>query len=338
MRSIFSKITRNICLVLLLVSCTDNEVRKLDEAERRKVQKEDIVKDITLTFEPKVDILFVIDNSGSMGTHQSNLSRNVSSFTNQITQNVLLDYHIGVITSDVIDRSGELIGTPPYIDKNTPDRAMRLAENMQPGWSGNWQEKFFLPLIAALKPPLVNGINKGFYREDAFLAIVFITDAAIEEPLTPRATYEELLSLKQNDKDKLAAYAAIIPPDNPNGCAEDDQWDQKNISLFLEFLNYFDNAGWGQTYFDLCSPNFGNDLARIGADLENKIEMFIPLKELPVLNTMVVKYGDQIIPEDDYIGWVYDADRIGIKLGKGLNLDEKEDAELTINYLPAKVD
>ena len=94
---------------------------------------------------------------------------------------------------------------------------------------------------------------------------------------------------------------------------------------------------WGKTYFDLCSPDFGNDLAKIGADLENKIEMFIPLREFPVLHTMVVKYGEQVIPEDDYYGWSYDAKRVGIVLGKGLKLEDQEDAELIINYIPAKV-
>ena len=233
----------------LVLSCSNESVQKFDEAPRGIVEKQDRVKDVTLTFEPKVDILFVIDNSGSMSSHQRNLARNVMSFTNQITQNLLLDYHIGVVTSDIEQSAGELIGNPPWVERTTSDRALRLAENMQPGWDGAWQEKFFLPLLIALKPPLVDGVNKGFYRPEAFLAVVFITDAGIKESLSARATFEELLRLKQNDKDKLAAYAAIVPPDNPNSCGTDDQWGGNYLNIFLEFLDYFEGAGLGKNLF-----------------------------------------------------------------------------------------
>ncbi|MCB0357726.1 MAG: hypothetical protein KDD40_11990, partial [Bdellovibrionales bacterium] len=176
-----------------------------------------------------------------------------------------------------------------------------------------------------------------FYRQEAFLAIVFITDAAIRGPLTAKATFDMLLQLKNSDREKLAAYAALIPPDNPNRCQYDDQWNQDNLNVFIDFLSFFDGAGWGRTYFDLCSPNFGDELANIGKDLENKIEMFIPLKEFPVIETIQIKYGEQVIPQDAFFGWSYVENRVGILLGKGLKLKEQKDAELTINYIPAKV-
>ncbi|MCB9027405.1 MAG: VWA domain-containing protein [Bdellovibrionaceae bacterium] len=331
-----------ICLLFFLLvgasSCSNNDVYKLDEQARGKVKKEDKVKDITLTFEPKVDILFVIDNSGSMDKYQQNLARQATSFTNRIAQNILLDYHIGVVTSDMETRAGELIGSPPWVEKNTPNGNQVLAERLHPGSNGDWMEFFFEPLVAALRSPLVNGANKGFYRPEAYLAVVFITDAAIAGPLTGKTTYDFLLSLKQNDKDKLAAYAAIIPHDNPNHCVTDDLWNTNNLNRFLEFLDFFENSGWGKNYFDLCSDDYGKDLARIGKDLENKIEMFIPLKEFPVLETMVVKYGRQVIPQDADYGWSYVAERTGILLGRELKLTKQKGAVLTINYLPAKLE
>ena len=323
---------------LVLNSCSDRVANKLDEAPRPKVKIEDKISDVTLTFEPKVDILFVIDNSGSMGSHQYNLARQVNNFSHQITKNVLLDYHIGVLTSDMEKNGGELIGAPPWVDKTTINGSQVLAERLQPGSNGYFNEMFFEPLVASLESPLVDGVNKGFYRSEAFLAVVFITDAAIEGPLSARATYDFLMQLKQNDKEKLAAYAAIIPPENPNNCATDNQWNERNLNRFIEFLNFFDNTGWGKTYFDLCSQTFGEDLARIGEDLENRIDLFIPLKEYPVVETLKVRYGHQDIPPDESVGWSYNAERVGILLGKGLVLDEQPGAELIINYIPAKLE
>ncbi|MCB0357749.1 MAG: VWA domain-containing protein, partial [Bdellovibrionales bacterium] len=158
---------RNVSLLSLLLfvslACSDDAVRKLDESVRGKVKKQDKIKDVKLTFQPMVDILFVIDNSGSMGNHQANLARNVVSFTSSIVNNVLLDYHIGVVTSDMTTHAGELQGNPLWVERNTPNAKQVLANNLQPGTSGDYLEKFFEPLIAALYPPLVDSVNKGFY-------------------------------------------------------------------------------------------------------------------------------------------------------------------------------
>ena len=38
-------------------------------------------------FDPQVDILFVVDNSGSMSTHQANLIKNIDLFACRLTSN-----------------------------------------------------------------------------------------------------------------------------------------------------------------------------------------------------------------------------------------------------------
>src|SRR5690349_494813 len=65
--------------------------------------EEKVVQDNTQVFDPKVDILFVVDNSGSMGTHQQNLSANVSKFTQAFIKGSILDYNIGIVTTDMDD-------------------------------------------------------------------------------------------------------------------------------------------------------------------------------------------------------------------------------------------
>ena len=60
-----------------------------------------------------VDVLFVIDNSGSMGEEQQNLRDNFAGFING-AQQFSNDYHLGIVTTDMDaeDESGRLVGAP----------------------------------------------------------------------------------------------------------------------------------------------------------------------------------------------------------------------------------
>ena len=74
-----------------------------------------------VSFNPKVDILFVIDNSGSMSNTQSNLSQNATIFSNAITANSILDYHIAVTSTDM-DNCGRTRGGGACGKTHTPRR------------------------------------------------------------------------------------------------------------------------------------------------------------------------------------------------------------------------
>jgi hypothetical protein len=50
---------------------------------------------LSVSFDPRVDILFIIDDSGSMRAHQQNLSRNINKFVESIAQVKTIDFHIG---------------------------------------------------------------------------------------------------------------------------------------------------------------------------------------------------------------------------------------------------
>ncbi len=53
-------------------------------------------KPVVLNVTPKVDVLFVIDNSDSMLDEQETLSANINEFTKKIATNSGIDFHIGV--------------------------------------------------------------------------------------------------------------------------------------------------------------------------------------------------------------------------------------------------
>lgn len=88
-------------------------------------------------FRPKVDVLFVIDNSESMKQHQENLKKNIDRFVEAFEANKRLDFQIGVTT--VFD-SRRFDGVTVTADKFHPigrlypvkDPAAVAAANAQP--------------------------------------------------------------------------------------------------------------------------------------------------------------------------------------------------------------
>lgn len=271
---------------------------------------------------PKLDILFVVDNSGSMNTHQSNISTNIDSFTNTIFQNTLIDFHIGVTTSDIAD-NGKLVA--PFITKNTPNKEATLSQNILMGTGGSGTEFFFEPVEKALSA----GVNPGFHRSDAFLAIIFITDTGPSDSLTNNQLFSLLVNLKSGDSDKVLSYGAIIPPPNAKGCLADSEW--VYIDKLINFINMT-----GGAFFDLCSADFGKELAKIGGDLADKLQFVVNLDKIPVVETIVVEYGTQIIPQDPIKGWTYDPNLVALRFGKEVELKEQPGVtSLSVSFKPA---
>lgn len=149
----------------------------------------------------KMDILFVIDNSGSMGSEQASLAANFPAFMN-ILENYrnasgdMLDYHVGLLHTGTEKDSG-LLGTETT--HYSADGA--LIQNEGCGMTRRWIErsdanpteifscsakaigvrgnKHEMPLRAIVKATtdrVSDGTNAGFFREDALLAVVILTD------------------------------------------------------------------------------------------------------------------------------------------------------------------
>ncbi len=79
-----------------LFACLDHPLKPVEYDGAQELQK-----GIQLTVNKDVDILFVIDNSGSMGEEQANLSANFPSFINVLeAPDVKANYRIGVTTTD----------------------------------------------------------------------------------------------------------------------------------------------------------------------------------------------------------------------------------------------
>ena len=126
----------------------------------------------TENFSPQADILFVVDNSGSMNTHQLNLAANIEQFISEFLRQPILAYNIAVVSTDVDGFSpptrGAFAGTTKVVNKQTPNGARILAENLKLGIRGSGAEAPFDAAQMALDPGLLAAGNAGFkiYRPD----------------------------------------------------------------------------------------------------------------------------------------------------------------------------
>ncbi len=161
--------------------------------------EQDVFQQSTAVKSVPIDILWVVDNSGSMATSQAQVASNVSSFIDKFTQRSF-DYRIAVTTTDAYKglaahgsdptiarfRDGErdyssidLCGGATssgyrIIDPNTPDLKNVFQTNVLQDICGGGDERGFQSLEAALLN--VDNVATPFPRPGAFLVVIFMTD------------------------------------------------------------------------------------------------------------------------------------------------------------------
>lgn len=264
-------------------------------------------------FTPTADILFVIDDSISMGSHQANLIANLSEFTDEFTKGATLDYHIGVVSTDMDSyyKSGKLQGTTAFVTPKTPNGMRVLERNLDVGTSGSGYEKPFDSAAAVFDPSNAT-VNKGFIRPEAALAVIFITDAE-DQSVTygdPNALYDYFVLQKGGDTNKVLGYGALVVPNEIWNCPSDDYIRPTRIFNFLDLV-----MNKGSNTLRLCQKDFGKQLASWSRNIVANAGRTIFLKQIPSVDSIVVKYGSLVLPSDPEKGWSYDPARNAILLG-----------------------
>jgi hypothetical protein len=118
----------------------------------------------------RVDILFVIDDSRSMGDEQQALADGFTTFLGELEASPTL-WRIGVVSTTLAEFGPEspLLGVPQVLQPGTEVGAL-FRERVQMGVSGSDKEKGLWAASQALWG------NAGFVREGANLVVVFVTD------------------------------------------------------------------------------------------------------------------------------------------------------------------
>jgi hypothetical protein len=303
-----------IALLFTLTSCREEFMHYRQDLPKKEEDRKYAVKE--LVGNQQVDIVWVIDNSGSMGPYQQQVKQNTNAFIAPFSKNTFkLDWKMGLISTDV--RDGPYIGFSPT-DLLNPTRAGIVGAFQSAvgrlGVNGDGCERAFSPIMKQLTQ------YPGFLRKNSMLALVFVTDAPEQSdtrnyncPTSPTTypmvqDFNKDLALKKGDKDlsQVVAYGIFGALDL--GCqtnSSETPWNFKN-SRYEQFLN---SVGASKTYA-LCRDDFGNALAEIGKDLVKRVEQpKIFLSKRPILDSLRVFYkGNELIHGISGQGgfWSYD--------------------------------
>ena len=259
---------------------------------------------------PPVDVLFVVDNSGSMAQEQAKLTANFQTFITHFTS-LGLDFHIGVITTDTDNpaESGKLQGSPAILTASTPELDRYFLQNATTGTNGSGAESGLEAIRLAFSEPNLSGANAGFLRPNAILAIIVVSDEedwsdgdTNEPPIADApsiSSYADLLlALKGGDASKVTM--PVIVGDVPGGCTSADADAEAGVR-YHEIATALNGSK-----SSICSQDFATVLDTIGSDLAGLVTAF-PLAYTPDPITITVAVDGTLMERSEEIGWYWDA-------------------------------
>jgi hypothetical protein len=237
----------------------------------------------------KVDILWVVDNSGSMSTIQQNIVRNSALFMNEFIKNNIMEWKMGVMSTDVDE--APYLGFATLFDYNTPD-PVPIFQNAigRLGTNGAYDEFVFHNVLRARTNPSLS----TFFRNDAHMAVIMVTDEKEQSESGYGAQYKPMAfinSLKKlmGDSRILRFYGAF------------DFSDLKSCtSMMTEYVGSPFEVVIDQTqglHMSACTQDFGTQLAEIGKDILSIVDTpQILLNELPIIETIRVMFENVELP------------------------------------------
>lgn len=298
--------------VMALIGCGVQNPTKQGPVQNTDFKTMQATKD-SIAENPKVNILFVVDNSGSMKGYQQKLSENIEQFANMFFRHSRLNYRIGVVpvydsrylNDDKVYASGKrkmnplgelvkLKGLPEgeqttevYITRDTPNPKEVLKQTVLLGtqW-GPEAEESFSPVIAIMNHEINQEKNQNFYDPDAYLAVIFLTDADDVSPnLSAEDFYNQLIAQKNGERSKILIAAAIPDPaKHGSNCTTDGRGPIDALPMLMKIS--------GGITADLCANNFGAKLTQFGDHLVKQVtSQKIPLEFVPDVTTLMVTYG-----------------------------------------------
>ncbi|MEQ1502814.1 MAG: hypothetical protein ABMB14_11320 [Myxococcota bacterium] len=281
------------------------------------VQNSDRIVQVTT---PLVDVLWTIDNSGSMFDEQDALAANFPVFINYFVGSGL-DYHIGVTSTDIDNpgngRSGQLrnVSGLTFIEPNTASPEVIFSSMARMGTNGSGTEKGLGATFTALELKK-DTTNAGFYRDEASIHTVLISDERdqTQANLITQAEFVEWYDGLKPEADERS-FSSIVT--------------MSGIDKGTAYLNT--TASIGGIVWDITDDDWSEVLERLGIQASGlKREYFLSQRpvagtidvhvedvggaELAFVEVAVDEYGAPVIPTgDDGDYYTYDSIRNSIK-------------------------
>ena len=288
--------------------------------------------------QPKVDVLWVLDNTCSNSAEHMLIGQNLSFFLAAAEANNV-DFQLGITTTDTrvhdTNRSmtgGRLVPTdgPRHqriLTAHTPNLADVWAANVQVGGAGDATEKGILAAQMALSPGMIDVAdfagtmtpddgNLGFMRRDAALEIVFMSDEADQDP-APVADYMDFFrGLKGPENPHLLQFHGILS-DPGTGCSGDG-----GSGTGVRYAEL--SAATGGVWRSICAMDWSETMSALGQGVFGDFANGYRLGDTPACpgscdDSIVVRIGTVVVPARSGAirRWSYDPATNGIIFAPG---------------------
>ena len=233
-----------------------------------------------------IDLLFVIDNSGSMRAEQNALAETFGEFIRSF-QRLRFDFRIAITTTDAATENGALRGE--ILSQDTPNLNQVFAEQIQVGTNGLGVEQGFRAAQLALSEENLEGLD--FVREGAVLAVVFVSDEDDQSFGTPETFYEQLVNRKGDVR--RVKISAITGPDR-GGCNTASPGRRYLLASELS----------GGSFESICQEDLG--MPRLGASISGFSTAF------DLVHTVISDIEPRVFIDGEEVqeGWRFENERI----------------------------
>lgn len=257
-----------------------------------------------------VDILWVIDDSGSMANQRKTLAANFSKFFGELVR-LNVNFQMGVTSTNAMDGGRLRTGTgstTKIITNTTPNASQVFERNTTfPASRTRWEQGLRMAQLAITGPNVAaGGANDGFLRKNAALAIIVVSDED-DSSYGPTDNFARVFRGAKGIGNETLVTFSTIGGTTPVGCTPPGESIYYGSLAEPAFRYAAVSTKTGGVVGSICDVSFEGTLLQIAAAL-NTLRRVFPLTLKPVTGSLTVTINGAVIPQDPVNGWQYRAD------------------------------
>jgi hypothetical protein len=322
-----TQVAVDTCNLLITTDATEGEPGAVVPLRGEGTTTDEQTDEFVQSTARAVDVLFLIDPSGSMGSERQNVADNLTRFlsTAELLES---DFQIAVAhlgADDLVFQGnayamGQMLGDPAVLTPETPDVLAVFQERvlLEPGGG---DEAGLAATHRALSAPLTDGPNQSFLRREADLEIVIVSDEEDQSAAPPAFYVDFVRSLKGFRADNVRVSVIVGADDNgvPGNCRS------ANGSADAGRRYGVVAQATGGAVGSICAADFGPYLEAVGSRAFGLRDTFALSRQAAQESVVVLVEGQEVQ------GWAYDAASNTITFGA--EFIPEDGASISVSYL-----